>query len=75
MELLLHGQIPYVPSVSAVRQQRVLLLNCGQQPEPRHIRTVDDGTDMSGDGETAVPATGLASKSKLRNSSQGRLVG
>jgi hypothetical protein len=44
--LLLHRQIPHIPRVPAMRQQRVLLLRPGQQPKPRHTRTLAIDTDM-----------------------------
>ena len=44
--LLLHRQIPHIPRIPAVRQQCLLLLSVGQQPEPRHIRTVTTTTDI-----------------------------
>jgi hypothetical protein len=45
MLLLLDRQIPHVPRVPAMRQQRLLLLTDGQQPKPRHTRTVTINTD------------------------------
>ena len=46
MLLLLHRQIPHIPRIPAVPQQRLLLLRARQQPEPRHIRKVTSTTDI-----------------------------
>jgi hypothetical protein len=46
MRLLLHRQIPHKPRVTAVSQQRLLLLRARQQAVPRHTRTVITGTDI-----------------------------
>ena len=46
MLLLLHRQIPHIPRIAAVRQQCLHLLSDGQQPKPRHIRTVTTTTDI-----------------------------
>ena len=43
--LLLHRQIPHIPRVPTMPQQRLLLLRSRQQPKPRHIRTVTATTD------------------------------
>ena len=48
MLLLLHRQIPHVPRIPAMRQQCLLLLRDGHQPEPRHMRTVTVDTDIPG---------------------------
>ena len=44
--LLLHRQIPHIPRVPAVPEQRLLLLRSRHQTEPRHIRTVTTDTDI-----------------------------
>jgi hypothetical protein len=46
MLLLLHRQIPHVPRVPTMRQQCLLLISDGQQPKPRHMRTVTVNTDI-----------------------------
>ena len=43
--LLIYRQIPYIPRIPAVTQQRLFLLRSRQQPKPRHIRTVTTPTD------------------------------
>ncbi len=45
--LLLHGHIPHIPCIPAVRQQCLLLRRGRQQPEPRRIGTVTATTDIS----------------------------
>lgn len=47
MPLLLDRQVPDVPRVPAVSQQNPLLFRAGQQPEPRHNRTLAVATDIS----------------------------
>ena len=54
--LLLNRQIPHIPRIPAMRQQRLLLLADGQQPKPRHTRTVTTTTDIPC---VAIPAPGL----------------
>jgi hypothetical protein len=44
--LLLDRQIPHVPRVPSVPQQRLLLLIGRQQPKPRHSFTVSTTTDI-----------------------------
>jgi hypothetical protein len=46
VQLLLHREIPHKPRIPAARQQRLLLLRDGQQPEPSHSRTVTRNTDI-----------------------------
>ena len=43
--LLLHCQIPHISRIPAMRQQCPLLLGRGQQPKPRHMRTITIPTD------------------------------
>ena len=43
--LLLHRQIPHIPRIPAVQQQRLLLLRGRQQSKPRHTRNVTATTD------------------------------
>ncbi len=46
--LLLDGQVPHKPGMSAMLQQHHLLSRRRQQPEPRHIRKLTAGTDIGG---------------------------
>ena len=52
--LLLHRQVPHIPCVSAMPQQRLLLLRSRQQPEPRHVRTVTNGSDIHGRRKSTI---------------------
>jgi hypothetical protein len=70
MPLLLHGQIPHIPCIPAVRRQCLLLLRGRQQPEPRHIGTVTATTDISGSRKPAPPRIGILPVPTSRVSSQ-----
>jgi hypothetical protein len=59
MLLLLDGQIPHVPRISAVGQQCLFLLRGRQQPEPRHTRTLTTDTDIRGPAKLAPVRAGL----------------
>ena len=49
--VLLDGQIPYVPGVTAVLLQHRLLGGRGAQPVSGHTNTLSDATDISGEVE------------------------
>ncbi len=70
--LLLHRQIPHIPRIPAVRQQRLLLLRSRQQSEPRHNRTIITDTDNPGPSTSALIG-GLLPGLKPRVSSRKRL--
>jgi hypothetical protein len=72
MPLLLHRQIPHIPRVPAVRQQRLLLLSSRQQSKPRHIRTVTTGTDISRNSATVRVEIGILLELKSIASSRRR---
>ncbi len=46
MLLLLHRQIPHIPPIAAMRQQRRLLIRGRQQPKPRHSDKVSTTTGI-----------------------------
>jgi hypothetical protein len=71
--LLLHRQIPHIPRVPAVRQQRLLLIRGRQQSEPRHIRTVATTTDIPGPCASAPLGIGFLPEHKSRTTSRRRL--
>ena len=71
--LLLHRQVPHIPRIAAVRQQRLLLLRSRQKSEPRHSRTVTKTTDISGRRTPAHLGIGFIPGPTSRVSSQGRL--
>ena len=70
MLLLLHGQIPHIPRIPAVRQQRVLLLSDGHEPKPRHSRTVTATTDIPGPTAPAPLRIGLPRALKSEDSAR-----
>ena len=71
--LLLDRQVPDIPRISAVRQQRLLLVRGRQQSKPRHIRTVTATTDIGGRRTPAPVGISLVPGPKLRVSSRRRL--
>jgi hypothetical protein len=58
--LLLDGQIPHVPGVTAMLQQRQLLSICWQQSKPRHGRKLASATDTAGHRKGAHSESGVA---------------
>jgi len=57
----------------AVPQQRLLLLRGGQQPKPRHVRTVTTATDIADRSARPSLGNGFAPRLKSRISSRRRL--
>jgi hypothetical protein len=73
MLLLLHRQIPHIPGIPAMRQQRLLLLRGRQQPEPRHTRNVTTDTDNRCRSTPATLGIGFLPGPMSRVSSRRRL--
>jgi hypothetical protein len=71
--LLLHRQIPHIPRIPAVHQQRLLLLTRRQQSKPRHIRTVATGTDKPSPTTLAPLEIDYLPRQKSRSSNRWRL--
>jgi hypothetical protein len=71
--LLLHCQVPHIPRIPAVRQQRRLLLRGRQQSKPRHSRTVTTDTDMSAQSARATLGIGFLPELMARVSCRRRL--
>ncbi len=67
MPLLLHRQIPHIPRIPAVRQQHVLLIRSGQQPKPRHTRTLIITADTPGLVRQPDTAGRLPPRTEARN--------
>ena len=72
--LLLHRQIPHIPRVPAMCQQRQLLLRSRQQSKPRHIRTVTTDTDKPGHSTPPPFETGVFPRRKSTISSRWRHI-
>jgi hypothetical protein len=71
--LLLHRQIPHIPSIPAVRQQCLLLFRRRQQSKPQHIRTVTATTDIPGRGTRVSLGIGVLPGPKSKISTRRRL--
>ena len=73
VQLLLHCQIPHVPRIPAVPQQRLLLLRSRHQSKPRHTRTVATTTDNPGSDTPTLLGIGILPGSKSRIFNRRRL--
>jgi hypothetical protein len=60
--LLLDGQIPHKPGVTAMLQQHHLLSGCWQQSKPRHRRNLASATDNAGHRKAAHSVSGVATR-------------
>jgi hypothetical protein len=53
VHVLLYRNVPHIPRIPTMRQQRLLLLRSRQQSKPRHIRTLTTATDKPARSESA----------------------